>query len=155
MLISEHKIKTTLPVIYIKSDTIIFEEGWNDYKMFFVLEGVVKIYNERDYEEIEVALVEKHEFFGEIEMYSNHPRSASAKMITDVELVVIRTPNELEQFTRDNTWLSGKIMKTMGGRLAVVNDLLLKKRAAIQMALPAAPVLEVAKDNTIRRIIRN
>jgi CRP/FNR family transcriptional regulator, cyclic AMP receptor protein len=154
MLVNEHTIKTTLPIISIKSDTIIFEEGWDDHKMFFILDGVVKIYNERDYEEIEVAMIKKHEFFGEIEMYCKHPRSTSAKMITDVELVVIRNPVELEQFTRDNTWLAGKMMKTMGSRLAIANDLLIK-RTTSQMAAPASPVLEVTKDNTIRRIIRH
>jgi CRP/FNR family cyclic AMP-dependent transcriptional regulator len=154
MLIAEHKVKTTLPIIHIKSDTIIFEEGWDDHKMFFILEGTVKIYNERDYKEIEVALVKKHEFFGEIEMYSNCPRSASAKMITDVDLVVIRSPAELEKFTSDNNWLMGKMMQTMGSRLAVANDLLIKK-ATGQFTPTSAPVLEVVKDNTIRRIIRH
>ncbi len=153
MLIAEHKIKTTLPIIHIKADTIIFEEGWDDHKMFFIVEGIVKIYNEHDYQEIEVAVVKKHEFFGEIEMYCNHPRRASAKMITDVELVVIRTPTELEGFTNDNTWLAGKMMKTMGSRLAIANDLLVK-RATNQISSPSSVVLETVKDNSIRRVIR-
>jgi CRP/FNR family transcriptional regulator, cyclic AMP receptor protein len=154
MLIIKHKIKTTLPIIQIKADTIIFQEGWDDYKIFFILEGSVKIYNENDDQEIEVAVLKKHEFFGEIEMYCKHPRRNSARMLTDVKLVVIRNPLELEQFSNENRWLMGEIMHTMGERLAIANDVLIRQVAS-QITPVVEPVLELVKDNTIRRIIRH
>ena len=98
--------------------------------------------------------MKKHAFFGEIEMYCNHPRSASAKIMSDTELVVIRNPTELEQFTNDNNWLAEKLMKTMGSRLAKANNLLIE-RADNQITPPAADALETVKDNSIRRIVRH
>ncbi len=154
MQIIQHTVKTSLPIIQIKADTIIFEEGWDDYKMFFVLEGRVKLFNERDDKEIEVAIVKRHEFFGEIEMYSNQPRTSSAKMITDVKLVVIRTPVELEMFMNENNWLTGKVMETMSERLAIATESMIRKTSSTFEA-PTSPVVEVSKDNTIRRIIRS
>lgn len=153
MSIVKNKIRTTLPVVQVKADTIIFEEGWDDYKMFLVLEGSVKLYNERDDLEIEVAVIHKHEFFGEIEMYSHCPRATSAKMITDVKLIVIRTPIELEVFMTANNWLTGAVMQTMGSRLATVQNLILKN-AASQYVAPE-PVLEVTENHSIRRVIRH
>lgn len=156
MLVVRNKVKTTLPIIQIKADTIIFEEGWDDYKMFFVVEGSVQLYNEYDDKEVEVAVIKQHEFFGEVEMYSKCPRKNSAKMITNVKLVVIRTPIEFEKFTNDNKWLMGKMMQTMSERLVIANDLLVKKSLSEFTAPSAAsPVLEVVQDNTIRRIIRH
>lgn len=155
MLLVKHKVKTSLPMVKIKADTIIFEEGWNDYKMFFVVEGEVKLYHDQDDNEIEVALIKKHEFFGEIEMYSKTPRTTSAKMLTDVILVAIRTPFELEQFTIENKWLMGDMMHIMGERLAIAHDAIVKK-AASEIIPVAEPVLEVVNDNTmIRRVIRH
>lgn len=155
MLLVKQKVKTSLPTIKIKADTIIFEEGWDDYKMFFVVEGSVKLYNaDSGGGETEVEVIKKHAFFGEIEMYCQRPRTTSAKILTDVVLVAIRTPFELEQFTNENKWLMGEMMQTMGDRLSVANNALVTKLAS-EMPISTEPVLEVAQDNSIRRIVRH
>lgn len=154
MLLVKQKVKTSLPIIKIKADTIIFEEGWDDYKMFFIVEGSVKLYNTEGEIETEVAVIKKHEFFGEIEMYCKSPRATSAKILTDVSLVAIRTPIELEQFTNENKWLMGEMMQTMGDRLSIANSALISKRES-EIVVLKEPVLEVAQDNSIRRIIRH
>ncbi len=116
-----------LPVIKVKADTIIFREGAYDKTMFIVLEGSVKIYVERNGEEIEIAIIHKNDFFGEMAIYRNRPRSASAKVITDSRIVVIKSRMQLEQFISENPSFAGKMMGVMGNRLASTNDLLLEK----------------------------
>jgi CRP/FNR family cyclic AMP-dependent transcriptional regulator len=156
MLLVKQNVKTSLPMIKIKADTIIFEEGWDDYKMFFIVEGSVKLYHQEeqdDAEEVEVAVLKKHEFFGEIEMYSQKPRTTSAKILTEVVLVVIRTPLEFEQFSNENIWLMGEVMHTMGERLAIATEARIRKIAS-EFTPVAEPVLEAVKDNTIRRVMR-
>lgn len=149
------KVITKLPIIEINADTIIFEEGWSDYKMFLILEGRVQLYNEVESGvEVEVAVLKEHQFFGELEMYTHRPRATSAKMITPVKLLVIRTPIELEEFINDNQWLTGKIMETMSERLTVASDLLAKKISSELTPNFAEPVLETTQDNTIRRVVR-
>jgi CRP-like cAMP-binding protein len=157
MLLVKHKVKTQLPIIEIKADTIIYQEGWDDYKMFFVVEGAVKVYYEQNNTEITIINVKKHEFFGEVEMYSKCPRKSSAKITADSKLVVIRSPLELEKFVNDNRWLIGKIMHTMGERLAISNELLVKKIISQIKKVPVVkPVLEAEKDvHSIRRVIRH
>lgn len=122
------KVKTTLPIIDVKPGVMIFKEGGEDKRMFLILDGNVKLYTERsDGAEVEVAVVHKYQFFGEIEMFSNKPRSTSAKVLTDAKLVIIRNPTELEKFASDNAWLSGKMMTSMGEKLAIANTLLANK----------------------------
>jgi hypothetical protein len=62
-------------------------------------------------------------------LYVEKPRTDNAKAVVDSRLVVIRSPSELERFTMDNPWLSGKMMATMGVRQAATNTLLAKKLA--------------------------
>jgi CRP/FNR family cyclic AMP-dependent transcriptional regulator len=117
----------SLPTINVKADTIIFREGGYDKTMFIVLEGSVRIYVNRKGEEIELAVIHKYDFFGEMALYRNRPRSAFAKAVTDVRLVVIKNQMELEQFITQNPSFAGKMMVIMGNRLANTNDLLIEK----------------------------
>lgn len=116
-----------LTTIRVKANTLIFKEGGYDKTMFIVLDGCVKIYVERNNEEIELAVIRKYDFFGEMALYRNRPRSANAKVLTDAHLVVIKNQIQLEQFITQNPPFSGKMMVIMGNRLANTNDLLLEK----------------------------
>lgn len=144
-----------LPTIKVKADTVIFKEGAYDRTMFVVLEGKVKIYVERNEEEIELSVIEKFDFFGEMALYRQRPRSASAKVIQDARLVVIKTRAQLEQFIQENPSFAGKMMVIMGNRLANSNDLLLEQMGANapkedqQLEKP-----EFVKDSHVR-IIKN
>jgi CRP-like cAMP-binding protein len=117
----------SLPVVKVKANTIIFKEGAYDKTMFIVLEGSVKIYVERNEEEIELSVINKYDFFGEMALYRNRPRSATAKILIDAKLVVIKNQTQLEQFITENPSFAGKMMVIMGNRLANSNDLLLDK----------------------------
>lgn len=116
-----------LPTIKVKADTIIFKEGDVSHIMFIVLEGQVKIYVERNEEEVELAIIDKYDFFGEMAIYRNRPRSANAKVLADAKLVVIKSRQQLEQFIQENPNFAGRMMVIMGNRLACSNDLLLEK----------------------------
>ena len=115
------------PVIKVKAGTVIFQENTYDKVMFIVLEGSVQIYVERGGEEIELSVINKNDFFGEMAIYRNRPRSASAKVLTDARLAVIKSRMQLEQFITENPTFAGKMMGIMGNRLANTNDLLIEK----------------------------
>ncbi|GDX84908.1 cyclic nucleotide-binding protein [Methylococcaceae bacterium] len=109
------------------ADTIIFKEGSLDKSMFVVLDGSVKIYVERNGSELELAVINKFDFFGEMALYRNRPRSAFAKVLTDCKLVLIKNQLQLQQFITENPSFAGKMMVIMGNRLAIANDLLIEK----------------------------
>ncbi|MEI7841011.1 MAG: cyclic nucleotide-binding domain-containing protein [Methylococcaceae bacterium] len=104
-----------------KEDTIIFKEGDNDRTMFIVLDGSVQLYVTRNGREIDLNVIHKNDFFGEIEMYSNKPRSVSAKAMTNVRAAILKNRMELEQFIAQNPAFSGKSLRVVGQRLADTN----------------------------------
>jgi CRP-like cAMP-binding protein len=107
-----------LPVIDIIKDQIIFEEHQLDRRMFLVLEGSVQLYVTRNGHEADLETVNRYEFFGEIEMYKNRPRSMSARALEKTRLAVIKTRMQLEQFISEHPKFSGKMTRLMGQRLA-------------------------------------
>jgi len=116
-----------LPTVKLPAGSIIFKEGALDKTMFIVIEGSVRIYVERNGVELEVAVIHQFDFFGEMALYRNRPRSAVAKVLTDAKLVVIKNQMQLEQFINENPSFAGKMMVIMGNRLANTNDLLIEK----------------------------
>ena len=110
-----------LPVIKVKMNTLIFEEGNHDRKMFIVLDGSVSLFVTRQKKDVELAVIEKHGFFGETEMHRNRPRAVSAKALVDTRLAVIKTRWQLEQFISANPAFSAKMTRIMGERLATIN----------------------------------
>ncbi|MCX7074302.1 MAG: cyclic nucleotide-binding domain-containing protein [Methylococcales bacterium] len=116
-----------LPTVNFPANTVIFQEGSLDKSMFIVLDGSVKIYVERKGTELELAVINKFDFFGEMALYRNRPRSAFAKVLTDCKLVVIKNQSELQQFIIENPSFAGKMMVIMGNRLASSNDLMIEK----------------------------
>jgi len=117
----------SLLTVQIKANTVIFKEGAYDKMMFIVISGRVKIYLDRNEKEVELAVINPFDFFGEMALYRNRPRSACAKTMEDSKLVVIKTQVQLEQFIAQNPAFAGKMMVIMGNRLASSNDLLLEK----------------------------
>jgi CRP/FNR family transcriptional regulator, cyclic AMP receptor protein len=107
-----------LPVISAKPDQIIFEEGQNDHRMFILLEGSVRLYVTRNGKEIDLELIDKFHFFGEIEMFQKKPRTLSAKAVTNARMAVIKTRMQLEQFMSEHPKFPGKMTRMMGQRLA-------------------------------------
>ena len=92
-------------------------------------------------------------------MYVEKPRTVSAITTAHTKLVVIKTPQELEQFATLNAWLSGKMMTTMGERLVVTNDLLAKKFATTSAPAPVAESVSNIRSNNaegnVRRVVRH
>ncbi|MCX7073494.1 MAG: Crp/Fnr family transcriptional regulator [Methylococcales bacterium] len=107
-----------LPVIKVKSNAVIFEENKYDSTMYIVLEGEISLYVTRNSKDVEIGIVKKHEFFGEIEMFKKRARSFSAKAVTNSRLAVIKSRMELEQFMAGNPTFAGKMTRMMGQRLA-------------------------------------
>lgn len=111
-----------LPVINVKEEQVIFEEGQNDRRMFIILDGSVQLYVTRNGKEVDLDTVGKYAFFGEIEMYKSRPRSMSAKALTKSRLAVIKTRMQLEQFISEHPQFSGKMTRMMGLRLAEAHN---------------------------------
>lgn len=76
-----------------KANHMIFGEGMPGDRMYFIQEGSVKICKIANNSEITLAVLSKGDFFGEMALLENKPRSANAIADTDCTLLVITTEN--------------------------------------------------------------
>lgn len=78
-------------------------------------------------EEISLSTMKSGDFFGEMALFRDKPRSANARVIQEVKLAVIESKAQLEKFLTDNPLFASKMVNIMASRLAQTNDLLFQK----------------------------
>ncbi len=79
----------------------IFKENSIGREMQIILTGKVRIIKERNGVETTLATLEEGEFFGEMSLFDNNPRSATVKALGDVKLLEINQKNFLKKISRD------------------------------------------------------
>jgi CRP-like cAMP-binding protein len=146
------KIITKLPIVEVEDNTIIFEQGEEDSTVYFVLEGGVKIYENKNGNEHQIGTVKKHEFFGENEIYTHTPRNGAAKTTEPTKLILIKTEAQFEHFVTENHWVVGKVMETMSERMREINAILATKIQGSAIKVELAPDIK-PEDKSPRRII--
>lgn len=68
---------------------VIFKQGDSAKEMYIVRSGIVEIYRTTGGRETSLTKLKPSEFFGEMALFSDAPRSASAKAVGGVELQII------------------------------------------------------------------
>jgi CRP-like cAMP-binding protein len=101
--------------------TVLFREGEPGREMYVVQAGKVNITKTvRDTEKI-LATLGAGEFFGEMSILNNKPRSAGAIIAEDAKLLVI-DPRTFEAMLRGNTEIAVRLIKKLGERLQEADD---------------------------------
>jgi CRP-like cAMP-binding protein len=109
--------------------TVLFKEGEPGKEMYVVQSGRVNITKTvRDTEKV-LATLGPGEFFGEMSILNNKPRSAGAIMAEDGKLLVI-DPRTFEAMIRGNVEIAVRLIKKLSDRLqeadAQIENLLLR-----------------------------
>ncbi|HXN56364.1 MAG TPA: cyclic nucleotide-binding domain-containing protein, partial [Myxococcales bacterium] len=109
--------------------TVLFKEGDPGKEMYVVQSGRVNIVKTvRDTEKV-LATLGAGEFFGEMSILNNKPRSAGATMAEDGKLLVI-DPRTFEAMIRGNVEIAVRLIKKLSDRLqeadAQIENLLLR-----------------------------
>jgi CRP/FNR family transcriptional regulator, cyclic AMP receptor protein len=110
--------------------TVLFKEGDPGKEMYVVQSGRVNIVKTvRDTEKV-LATLGAGEFFGEMSILNNKPRSAGATMAEDGKLLVI-DPRTFEAMIRGNVEIAVRLIKKLSDRLqeadAQIENLLLRE----------------------------
>ena len=105
-----------------KAGDVIFKEG-DDAKSeaFLVHEGKVEIRKQMGAEERLLRVQGKGELLGELALFRNAPRSATAIAAEPVTLLLIPA-NRLEAMVRTNPALAMAIIKDLAGRMLAAED---------------------------------
>ena len=102
---------------------IIFSEGEIGNEMFIIQSGTVELLKTIGKDTKVLATLEKGDFFGEMSVLEDLPRTASARAKTDVELVRINGAT-FDSMLKGNTEIAVRMMRKLSRRLRDVTVML-------------------------------
>ena len=118
-------------VLFYTDGERIIEIGKIERRMYIILEGSVAITLTDGRNMIEVAELRKGDFFGEISLFNNTPRSANATAVGDVRLAYIDNLQQLKAFLLKNPNFAAKMVHILAKRLAQTDEILIGKISEI------------------------
>ena len=143
-------------------NTIIISEGDDSDSLYAVLSGKVKVYlSDDDGREIIINIQGEGEYFGELALLDDSPRSASVMTLEETKLAVI-SKSSFEKCLSNNPQLALHIIRELSSRLRNltqnVKSLALMDvygrvaRTLLDMAEPTGEILEIRQKLTQRDI---
>ncbi|MEO8276001.1 MAG: cyclic nucleotide-binding domain-containing protein [Thermoanaerobaculia bacterium] len=106
-----------------KAGEFIFREGDLGTEMYIIHEGKVEILKQMVNEQRQLAVLEKGDFFGEMSILEDLPRTAAAHAIGDVKLLLINGAT-FDQMLRTNPEIAVRMMRKLSRRLRETDRLL-------------------------------
>ncbi len=116
----EHLLQATNRKAYPK-DSILVEENDPGETLFMILEGRVKVTNiGPDGKEVILSVLGPGEFFGEMSILDEEPRSANVVTMEKTEMMLLRR-KEFLSLLENNKEILSKLLSTLSGRLRHAN----------------------------------
>jgi CRP-like cAMP-binding protein len=132
--------------VELEAGETVFREGDLGTEMYILHEGKVEILKELDGEEQQLAVLEKGDFFGEMSLLEDLPRTATARSLEGCKLIRINGAT-FDQMLRSKPEIAVRIMRKLSRRLRQTDQLL---EEALGSAAPAAggdvPAMEMAAE---------
>jgi CRP/FNR family cyclic AMP-dependent transcriptional regulator len=100
--------------------SIVFREGDKADHMYVIQSGKVRITRAVGSQDAHLALLGPGEFFGEMAVVNNRPRSATATVVEDSRLLAIDAKT-LETMLRSNTEIAVRLIQKLADRLEQTN----------------------------------
>lgn len=98
------------------AQTILFEENDPGSRMFVIRSGRVRIFRRVGDSEIVLAFLGAGDFFGEMALLENLPRSATAETVEHTRLIEVDAET-FEEMLRSNTEIAVRMMSKLASRL--------------------------------------
>jgi len=119
---SSHGPSDQFLTTYLMGD-IIFSEGELGTEMYIVQSGTVEIFKKIGGRQKVLSTLEKGDFFGEMSVLEDFPRTASARARTDVEVVRINQTT-FDQMIKSNTEIAVRMLRKFSRRLRETTTML-------------------------------
>ncbi len=117
---------------------LIFREDDLGTEMFIIQEGQVEIIKRFHDEDRRLALLSQGDFFGEMSVLEDLPRTASARALTLCKLLQING-STFDQMLRKNPEIAVRMMRKLSRRLRETDQLLRQALGAEESAAPEMP----------------
>jgi CRP-like cAMP-binding protein len=119
---------------------VIFHEGEPGAEMYIIQTGKVEVFRDVGGEHRFSRVLEKGDFFGEMSLLEGLPRTATAQVLEDAELIVING-STFDQMIKSNIEIAVRMLRKLSGRLRETTDQL--EAIFVQQGLvPARPGIE-------------
>lgn len=122
----------------------LFREGELGTEMFILQEGQVEILKTVNSVDEQLAVLEKGDFFGEMSLLEDLPRTASARAVTDCKVIRINGAT-FDQMLRTKPEIAVRIMRKLSRRLRQTDQMLREALGAqdqVAMSGPEMPAPE-------------
>jgi len=116
----------------------IFGEGELGTEMYIIQDGRVEIVKQIVGEARQLAVLEKGDFFGEMAILEDKPRTAAARALTPIKLLMING-STFDQMLRSNPEIAVRMMRKLSRRLRETDGML---RESLGRPAPE-PVVEI------------
>lgn len=100
----------------------IIRAGENDKRMYIILDGMVQITLRDGSDSFVVASMRKGDFFGEMSLFCNRPRTADVIAVGSVKLTYIESMQELRKFLTVNPNFAIKMVEVLSERLTKTDE---------------------------------
>ena len=107
-----------------KDGQLICTEGEVSNEMFVLLRGRVRVYKQGEHGEVDLVVLNRGDFFGELSVLEDLPRDASARAVGKTRVLVISAAGLLVRLRRDPTF-AFEILRRLSSRLSKLNSRLL------------------------------
>ncbi|HEX2731880.1 MAG TPA: cyclic nucleotide-binding domain-containing protein [Polyangiaceae bacterium] len=104
---------------------VICREGETSAEMFVIQSGRVRIFKQSQRGRVELAMLERGNFFGEMSLLEGLPRDASAESVGPTRVLVMNTGALLVRLRRDPTF-AFELLHRLSGRVRALNARLLE-----------------------------
>lgn len=124
--------------VTIPAGEYVFREGDLGTEMFIIQEGEIHILKKLGTETRVLTRLEKGDFFGEMAVLENVPRSADAYAVSETKLIAING-SRFDEMIRRNPEISVRIMRKYSRRLREANAMLQELAGDVRIDLEHQP----------------
>ena len=155
---SDRKAGSTDFSIEVPAGEYLFREGDLGTEMFIVQDGRIEIVKTVDGEEHQLAVLEKGDFFGEMSVLEELPRTASARTLADSRLLQING-STFDQMLHDNPEIAVRMMRKLSSRLRrtenLLQDVLGRAAPAAAHEAPGTPMTDTQRPSSTQRMVHS
>ena len=113
--------------VQFKKGKVLFAEGEPSSFLYIVLSGEVRIFKENKSRLIPISVIKEKDFIGELSMFNDEPRSATAIATEQTEVMIIKKAEIRKVIKECPDWVTN-IMVTLSDRLRNTVDVLREHR---------------------------
>ncbi len=122
----------------------LFHEGDASDELYFIIEGAVEIVKTSGEDETSLAVFCKGDIFGEMAFFDQKPRSASARLLTDSNILVITKAMMDNQLDKLPSWITS-LIRIIINRLRTTNERLATFLLKEKTSQTVATLIDIAK----------